>query len=190
MPALGDPPHKPRQRVLLLLLAVGGLLLNGLLLHWMLSDPFAGIVGCGGVGGCHDVLASRGSQVFGLPIPVLGILVYGLLVAALVWRKPLVAAFCYGAISGSAIWLVIVQAFLLQHFCPWCMATHGVGVLLVVLAWTVNPCAGKFRQGLQQDLRRHSNWRCPSITAPLPQPSGSIANPGYAVARKDLWKLF
>ena len=44
--------------------------------------------------------------------------------------------------------MVIVQAFMLRNFCPWCMATHGVGVLIVALAWTADPRDGKFRQGL------------------------------------------
>ena len=151
MPALGDPPQKTRQRVLLLLASVG-LGLNALLLYWKLTDPSAGIAGCGGGGDCRDVLASRWSQVFGLPIPGLGIFVYALLAAALALRKWRVAAFCYGAISGSAVWMVTVQAFLLHRFCPWCMATHGVGVLLVVLAWRSNPRDRKFHQGLLAGL--------------------------------------
>lgn len=168
MPAPGNPPQKTRLRVLLLLLASGGLLLNALLLYWKLTDPSAEIVGCGGGGGCNEVLASRWSQVFGLPIPVLGILVYGLLMAALVLRKSLVAAFCYGAIAGSAVWLIIVQAFLLHHFCPWCMAAHGVGILLVVLAGTANPRDGKFRQALLAGLAAAFGLALSQYYGPVP----------------------
>ena len=135
-----------------MVLSLCGLLLNSLLLHWKLADPSAGIAGCGGGGGCNQVLASRWSQVLGLPIPVLGILVYVLLVAALVWRKRLAAAFCYGAIAGSAIWMVIVQAAFLHHFCPWCMAAHGVGILIVALAWTATPWNPKSSYGLLAGL--------------------------------------
>lgn len=135
-----------------MVLALCGLLLNVLLLDWKLSGPADGIAGCGGGGGCNEVLASRWSLVFGLPVPVLGILVYVLLCAALRWRMSMMAAFCYGAISGSAAWLIIVQAVLLHHFCPWCMAAHGVGILIAVVAWTANPWDGAFRQGLLAGL--------------------------------------
>ena len=143
-------------------------MLNVLLLYWKLSDPSSGIAGCGGGGGCNEVLASRWSQVFGLPIPVLGILIYGLLVAALALRKSFIAAFCYGAISGSALWLIIVQAVLLHHFCPWCMAAHVVGVLLVVLAWRVSPRAGKFRHALLAGLAAAFGLALSQYYGPVP----------------------
>ena len=146
-----------------MLLAVAGLLLNVLLLYWKLSDPSAGIAGCGGGDGCNEVLVSRWSQVFWLPIPVLGILVYSLLVAALVLRKSLVAAFCYAAIAGSAVWLIFVQAFLLHHFCPWCMAAHGVGILTVMLGWKV-----RFRRGLLTGVAVASGLALAQLYGPVP----------------------
>lgn len=119
----------PRLR-LLLLLSLAGLAVNGLLLWWKLTD--SAIAGCGGGGGCNEVLASRWSQVLGLPLPVLGVLVYLVLPWAILRRNDLIAAFCYAAIAGSAVWLIIVQALLLHHFCPWCMAAHVVGISLAV----------------------------------------------------------
>ena len=165
---LGNPPQTTRLRILLLLLASGGLLLNALLLYWKLSDPSAGIAGCGGGAGCNEVLASRWSQVFGLPIPVLGIVVYSLLVAALVLRKWRVAAFCYGAIAGSAVWLIIVQAVWLRHFCPWCMAAHGMGILLVGLAWTAKPRDRKLRQALLAGLAAAFGLALSQYYGPVP----------------------
>ena len=133
---------------LLLLLALGGLSINGLLLWWKLADPAAAIAGCGGGGGCNEVLSSRGSQVFGLPVTVLGVFIYLLLGWAIFRSKPFIAAFCYAAIAGSAVWLIIVQALLLHHFCRWCMAAHAVGILLAVLGWTAHPWDERSRRGL------------------------------------------
>ena len=133
---------------LLLFLALGGLSINGLLLWWKLADPAASIAGCGGGGGCNEVLSSRGSQVFGLPVTLLGVLIYLLLGWAILWSKPFIAAFCYTAIVGSAIWLIIVQALLLRHFCPWCMAAHALGILIAVLGWTAHPWDERSRRGL------------------------------------------
>ena len=135
-----------RSRGRIFILALGGLALNLLLLFWKLSG--SEIAGCGGGGGCDEVLLSRWSQVFGVPIPVLGVLVYGVLFIAL-WRQAgVAAAFCYGAISGSAVWMIFVQVMLLDKFCPWCMAAHGVGLLLAGLAWSARPRAKNFYRGL------------------------------------------
>ena len=134
---------------LLVFLSLCGLLANVLLLYWKLSGPAAGIAGCGGGSGCGEVLASRWSQVFGLPVPAPGVLVYVLLYAALLWRKNSLAAFCFAAIAGSAVWFVIVQAVLLRHFCPWCMAAHGVGGAIAVIGLLSCEWDEKFRRGLQ-----------------------------------------
>lgn len=106
-------------------------------------------MGCGGGSGCADVLASRWSQVFGIPIPVLGLLVYILLFAAVLWDIMRLQGLCYAAIAGCAAWLVVVQAVLLHHFCPWCMAAHGVGGLLALLGLIFTQWDTQFRHGLQ-----------------------------------------
>lgn len=116
---------------LLVFLSLAGLALNVLLLWWKLAD--SAIAGCGGGGGCNDVLVSRWSQVLGLPVPVLGVLVYFVLPWAIFRRKDSIAAFCYASIACSAIWLIFVQAVMLHHFCPWCMAAHAVGVSLAMV---------------------------------------------------------
>lgn len=134
---------KLRSRILLFL-SLAGLAINVLLLWWKLSDST--IAGCGGGGGCQQVLASRWSQVFGLPVTVLGVLCYFLLSWAILLRNNLIAAFFYAAILGSAVWLIIVQAFILRHFCPWCMAAHVVGISLAVAGCF---SGGDSRRGLQ-----------------------------------------
>lgn len=156
----------PRSR-LLVFLSLCGLLLNVLLLAWKLHDPAAGIAGCGG-GGCGEVLASRWSQVFGLPVPALGILVYVLLYAALLWRKNSVAAFCFATIAGSAVWLVVVQAVLLRHFCPWCMAAHGVGCLIAVLGLVSSNWDDGFRRGLKAGTAAAFGFALSQLYGPAP----------------------
>ncbi|MES2658521.1 MAG: vitamin K epoxide reductase family protein [Verrucomicrobiota bacterium] len=123
---------------LLIVFCLCGLLINGLLAWWKLTDAAAGIAGCGGVEGCAGVFSSRWSQVFHLPVAVLGGLLYVVLYAALLWEKRVVAAICYGCITGSVIWLTFVQAAILGHFCPWCMAAHAVGIGVVLLGLLVH----------------------------------------------------
>lgn len=139
-------------------LAVAGLAINGLLLFLRLSG--GGITGCGG-GPCEDVLSSRWSQIFGVPITVFGGLAYiGLLVSLTPrgrrFHQPLL-----GVIAGAALWFIFVQAVLLGKFCPWCMTAHGVGISVMVL--------GSIRSGLGSGfgkvLRRVSQWGAGGLLA-------------------------
>jgi len=48
----------------------------------------------------------------------------------LAWGAMLVLV---GAAAGSAVWFIFVQKWILGAFCPYCMATHTIGVLLAGL---------------------------------------------------------
>src|SRR5262249_44864065 len=107
----------------------------------------ASLIGCGdpGAPGCDQVLSSRWSAVAGV-LPVsslaagvyLSILVTSLFIGprapapvrCLAWRAMLVLA---RAAAGSAIWFTIVQKWIGGAFCPYCMATHAIGLLLAAL---------------------------------------------------------
>lgn len=129
-----------------------GLLINCLLVYWRFMDPSGTLAGCGGAAACEEVLSSRWSQVFGIPVVALGILAYVVLYAALLWERKDVAAVCYMSIFGSAIWLVFVQAAILREICPWCMAAHSVGVTVVLLGLLETPWDHRFKLGLLTGL--------------------------------------
>ncbi len=112
-------------------LAIAGLVINGFLASQSLSgDPIAG---CGGGSSCHDVLNSRWSEVLGIPVAILGFLVYAVLITALTRKSVMLLSVCIGLILGAVAWFVFVQAVMIGRFCPWCMAGHGVGVTIVGL---------------------------------------------------------
>lgn len=134
---------------ILVFLALGGLILNFLLLYLKLAGNSAGLAGCGGGNACSDVLNSRWSQVLGLPVPAFGVLVYLLLIIALLWDMKFLAAFCYTAVVGAAVWFMIVQAVLLHHFCPWCLAVHTVGCLVMVVGLAGHLRDPSFQSGLK-----------------------------------------
>ncbi len=102
-------------------------------------------IGCGGGSSCDDLLKSRWSTVGGvLPVSGLAAGAYlAMLVASLcigsgtetsvrrlAWRALLVLA---GAAAGSAVWFMLVQKWLVGAFCPYCMATHAIALLLAIL---------------------------------------------------------
>jgi uncharacterized membrane protein/protein-disulfide isomerase len=103
------------------------------------------VIGCGGGSPCDEVLSSRWSAVGGM-LPVSGLAAgayLAMLVASLfigpvtpapdrrlAWGAMLVLV---GAAAGSAMWFIIVQKWVIGAFCPYCMATHIIGLLLAAL---------------------------------------------------------
>ena len=109
------------------------------------------VIGCGGGSPCDQVLGSRWSAIGGvLPVSGLAMGVYlAVLVASffigpgteapvrlLAWRALLVLG---GAAGGSAVWFTIVQKWYIGAFCPYCMTTHGIGLLLATVVFWQAP---------------------------------------------------
>jgi uncharacterized membrane protein len=125
-----------------------GLRINCLLVYWRFMDPSGSIAGCGGLASCEQVLSSRGSQVFGIPVVAFGVLTYVVLSAALLWERRNVAAVCYMSMFGSSIWRGFVQGAILREICPWRMAAPSVGVTVVLLGLLETPWDQRFKLGL------------------------------------------
>lgn len=103
------------------------------------------VIGCGDGSPCDQVLNGRWSSVAGV-LPVSGLAMgsyLAMLVASfsmgqatqvsvrrLAWGAVLVLA---GAGAGSAVWFIIVQKWTIGAFCPYCLATHVIGLLLASL---------------------------------------------------------
>ncbi|MEO7100965.1 MAG: vitamin K epoxide reductase family protein [Luteolibacter sp.] len=120
------------------ILALAGFAINALLLFRRISG--GGLAGCGSA--CEDVLGSRWSQVFGIPVTVFGLLVYAGVLIATRYRRLL--APCLGLLVGAATWFIFVQAAVIGRFCPWCMAAHGMGVSVAVLGFLRHRRDGTF----------------------------------------------
>jgi uncharacterized membrane protein len=125
-----NPAKRPRifTTALIALIALAGLCINGFLLTRTMGD--AAVAGCGG-GPCDEVLSSRWSSLLGVPLPAIGILVYALLFMSFFRRLEWLRLPLFGGIAGAAVWFIFVQAVILRKFCPWCMAAHGIGILIV-----------------------------------------------------------
>jgi uncharacterized membrane protein len=125
-----------------------GLNLLALVLSAILSWHYlegGSMVGCGGGSPCEKVLNSQWSMIAGIfPISGLAVGVYLAMLTAslfigpatelpirrLAWSAMLVLA---GSIAGSAIWFTILQKWIIGDFCPYCMTTHIIGLLLAAL---------------------------------------------------------
>jgi uncharacterized membrane protein len=90
--------------------------------------------------GCEVVTTSQYSEIFGIPVALLG-LIYYLLIFVLVnrYRETGVEKFLIGAsrftIFGllASVWFIFVQAVLLKAFCIYCLLSAITSITLFVI---------------------------------------------------------
>ena len=76
-------------------------------------------------GGCETVQSSDYAELLGVPVAVLGLGTYAVILALIAWDAPLARL---GAASIAlfgmlfSIYLLVVQAFVIEAFCTWCVA--------------------------------------------------------------------
>jgi len=124
--------------------------LNLVLTGWMTWHALSGqaVAGCSAQESCNDLMTGPWAYIAGI-IPISS-LAFGAYLAALCclagtrsrdtdtarlsWRMLLLLA---GCITGMALWMTGLQAFLLKTFCKYCMTAHVVGLAasaLVIIA--------------------------------------------------------
>ncbi len=105
------------------------------------------IAGCGSgnVFDCSPILHSRWSTIFGVPVSLPAAVLYATALAfisvpgsfrgASKWRWAFISFLSF--LAGLAgLWFVGLQAFWLQHFCPYCLAVHMCGLVMMgMIAW-------------------------------------------------------
>ena len=110
----------------LLLLSTGVGFVDSLLIHFEIASHQP--IGCFIVKGCTDVLLSSYNNIFGISLAYIGMVFYvglALLLIAYLRSKKKVFEWWYGAGVGCGIafslYLFIVQGFVLESFCSYCL---------------------------------------------------------------------
>jgi len=88
-------------------------------------------------GGCETVQRSRYTELAGIPVAVLGIVLYLSLVATAAARGPIAAAGGALLALGGALfggYLLIVQMVVIDAVCQWCVASDLLVAAVAVLA--------------------------------------------------------
>ncbi|NOZ41342.1 MAG: thioredoxin domain-containing protein [Planctomycetes bacterium] len=132
-----------RRKILALLITVAATIALGVsaYLTWVTWQSGT-VVGCTAESllDCDDVLASRWSKWFGLPVSLLGGLTY-LAILGLCWpaaHRPngvaMSGLFALALLAaGAAVWFVGLQTIQLQSFCMYCLTVHCCGLVVGVL---------------------------------------------------------
>jgi len=98
-------------------------------------------VRCTIVAGCSEVLSSSYSVMFGVPLAAIGAAAY-----FSVFSLSILAAFGYriagqlliplvGLMCITSLWLIYLQAFVIHHFCQYCLFSAAVTFALTILVF-------------------------------------------------------
>ena len=93
---------------------------------------------CTSSGGCETVQESSYAELVGIPVALLGLLAYLAVLALVLWdteaARTAVAAIALGG-AAFAVYLVALQAFVIDAWCVWCLVNDLLLVpLLAILA--------------------------------------------------------
>ena len=92
---------------------------------------------CTGGGGCEAVQESSYAELVGIPVALLGLCAYLAVLALVAWDTPIarmLAAAVGLAAAGFAAYLVMLQAFVIDAWCVWCLVNDLVLVPLLALS--------------------------------------------------------
>jgi uncharacterized membrane protein len=96
---------------------------------------------CTIVSGCSEVLGSPYAHIGRVPLAVLGALAYFTvfslsILAAFGYRlaRPLLTALV-GVMFVMTLWLLYLQAFVIHHFCQYCLLSAAVTTALTAIVW-------------------------------------------------------
>ncbi len=109
-----------------------------------LSGDITSIAGCGGEGGCSQVLGGRWSEWFQVPVTLLAGLVHAAVLSltlppvqrrlGLAGDRCLVAAAVM--LGGAAIYFLTLLYGVEHQHCPWCLGLHLAGIMVAGLILT------------------------------------------------------
>ena len=131
-------------RIVLLIVSVGGTGVAAYLTY-VHYQPRALVCTLGG--GCETVQDSKYAVIAGIPVAVLGLAYWIAALVLVIWSSELARALTAAlALAGLAFaaYLVILQLFVIDAICIWCMANDVVlapvfAVLALLRLWTPEP---------------------------------------------------
>ena len=112
-------------------LAAGAVTLAGIAVAGFLTwGHFADeSVGCVVGGGCQTVQESEYAEIAGIPIALLGLVAYSAVACLIAWDTPyarLGAATISLVGLGFSLYLLVLQLFVIDAICAWCLANDVV----------------------------------------------------------------
>jgi uncharacterized membrane protein len=145
--------NEQRLRIAIAALSALGAAIAAYLTYTKLTDS---TIACA-TGGCETVAQSSYSEIAGIPVASFGLLAYVALFLSTFFTAEVVRVGAAALALGGAIYalyLVYVQAAVLDAFCQWCLVSDAILLVLVLLT-----CA---RAGIVGPLRREASAAPPA----------------------------
>ena len=138
-PDTSAPIQSRRKTILYALAALVSLVGLGDAIYLTVEHLSGRSVRCTIVSGCSEVLSSEYATVRGVPLAMIGAAAY-----FTVFSLAVLAAYSYkfaaklltvvvGLMFITTLWLLYLQAFVIKHFCQFCLLSALVTVILTVL---------------------------------------------------------
>ena len=147
-------------------------------LWWVYTSPAHALV-CLGTG-CDVVRASRYAILWGLPLPVFGVVMYGALVI-LLFAEQLLASqlarrirYLFAALAGAgfcfSIYLTWLEGFVIHAWCAWCLASAFTITLIfgLTVLEMIRPSRRPDEEAALPTLRRQFTILLLAIVAAIP----------------------
>jgi uncharacterized membrane protein/predicted DsbA family dithiol-disulfide isomerase len=107
---------------------------------------------CGYDFDCAEIWSSRYGNVFGIPLPIFGVLLFAAIFACSLSTRPgrpwLLRSLALGGCVGG-LGLIVIQFFVLHRICPLCLLVDSCAVVLAcaAFAWRPDACGMRSRRG-------------------------------------------
>lgn len=96
-------------------------------------------------GSCETVIYSDYSKILGIPVEILGTIYYGIITLSyflFAFSPASMPEMSWYLILGLSlvaflfsIYLTAVQAFLLKHWCTWCLISAGISTIIFIISY-------------------------------------------------------
>jgi len=125
-----------------LIAAIVSLIGLGDAIYLTVQDVTGQTMRCTIVSGCNEVLSSPYAHIGSFPLAAVGAVAY-----FTVFSLSILAAFGYGftkpllamliaAMFLTTLWLLYLQAFVIHHFCQYCLLSAAVTTVLTAIVWS------------------------------------------------------
>lgn len=110
-------------------------------IYLTIQDLTGDTLRCTVISGCSEVLSSKYAHIGSIPLASLGALAYFVF-----FSLAILAAFGYGfarplllilvsVMFLMTLWLLYLQAFVIHHFCQYCLLSAAITTVLAALVW-------------------------------------------------------
>ena len=134
---------------LYLIAAIVSLIGLGDAIYLTIQDLTGESLRCTIISGCSEVLSSKYAHIGSIPLATVGAFAYFVFFSLAV-----LAAFGYGIVRPlllilvslmflATLWLLYLQAFVIRHFCQYCLLSAAVTISLTILIGIASRKAGR-----------------------------------------------